>query len=442
MTPAAIVRALRAIQPGRRTGVVRRVGPMRVEASGPLADKGDLCQIHAPAEHESSALAEIIAIGDDHIVLSPYDPDFIVSTGALVERVGGANRCPVGDAFAGRLVDPFAELLDGGAPLAVDTDAALHGTVLSPMARVDSKSMVETGIRAIDALLPVGKGQRVGVFSASGAGKTTLLRQLIVQVDCDRCVICLVGERGREIEELWSLLSARPDSKRFTCVAAASDRSAPMRARAVNQAMALAEHWRDRGEHVLFVLDSTTRYAMALREVGLAAGAPPTLRAYPPNVFAALPRVVERCGAARTGGAITAVMTVLAETDDVDDPISETMKALLDGHIVLSRPYAEQGRFPAIDIGRSVSRLAPALMSKPHATAAQRVSAMLSTYEEARLLIDSGLYKPGANSKTDDAIRENAAIVGFLKQGASDRAALADTLQRLAILAARGASYA
>lgn len=442
MTPAAIMHALRAVEPGRRTGVVRRVGPMRVEASGPLADKGDICLIHAAGAHAGIASAEVIAVNDDHIVLSPYDPDFIVSTGACVERVGGASRCPVGDAFAGRLIDSFAAPLDGGVPPLADADAPLHGAVLSPMARVDSRSMAETGIRAIDALLPIGKGQRIGIFSASGVGKTTLLRQLISQIDCDRCVICLVGERGREIEDLWSALSARKDKERFTCVAAASDRSAPMRARAVHQAMALAEHWRDRGEHVLFVLDSATRFAMALREIGLAAGAPPTLRAYPPNVFATLPRVVERCGAARKGGAITAVMTVLAETDDVDDPIAETMKALLDGHIVLSRPHAEQGRFPAIDVGRSVSRLAPSLMNAPHAAAAQRVVAMLATYEEARFLVDSGLYKPGANAKTDDAIRENAAIVGFLKQSASERAAMADTLQRLAGLAARGASYA
>lgn len=297
---------------------------------------------------------------------------------------------------------------------------------------------METGIRAIDAMTPIGRGQRIGVFAASGVGKTSLIRQLIQQSTCDRVVVCLVGERGREVELIWSELAGSERVNSFACVAATSDQSAPMRARAVAQAAALGEYWRDQGEHVLLIVDSVTRYAMALREIGLAAGAPPAQRAYTPNVFAALPRLVERCGASKAGGALSAVFTVLAETDDVDDPITEAMKALLDGHIVLSRAIAEQGRFPAIDILRSASRQAERLSTPAHLAAARRITALLSAYEDARLMIESGVYKAGASAEIDAAIKERPRITEFLRQTQQDRTPLAETLHRLSNLGAGG----
>jgi flagellum-specific ATP synthase len=230
-------------------------------------------------------------------------------------------------------------------------------------------------------------------------------------------VICLVGERGREVEGIWTHLSARPDAKKFTLVAATSDETAAMRARAANTALCLAEYWRDRGEHVLLVVDSVTRLAMALREIGLAAGEPPTVRAYTPNVFGALPRLVERCGATRSAGSITAIMTVLSETDDVDDPIVEVMKSLLDGHIILSRSLAERGHFPAIDVSRSISRQAAKLVDKPHAAAARSAIALLGVHEEARVMIESGVYKSGASPEIDRAITARTALMAFLQQG-------------------------
>jgi flagellum-specific ATP synthase len=280
---------------------------------------------------------------------------------------------------------------------------------------------VVTGIRAIDGLLPLAKGQRIGIFAASGVGKTSLLEQLAAQIECDRCVLCLVGERGREVEGIWRQVSKRADAGRFTLVAATSDESAALRVRSANVALALAEHWRDQGEHVVLIIDSVTRLAMALREIGLASGEPPTVRAYTPNVFAALPRLVERCGAVRSGGAITAVMTVLSETDDVDDPIVEVMKSLLDGHIVLSRKLAERAHFPAIDVPRSISRLSPGLMAPPHAAAAREAIAMLGTYEEARLLIESGMYKQGASPEIDRAIAMRDRLSGFLRQSQDEK---------------------
>jgi flagellum-specific ATP synthase len=244
-------------------------------------------------------------------------------------------------------------------------------------------------------------------------------------------VLCLVGERGREVESIWRAVSTMSRPERFTCVAATSDLSAPLRVRALHQALALSEAWRGEGKHVLLIVDSVTRFAMALREIGLAAGAPPTLRAYTPNVFAALPRVVERCGAAKAGGSITAVMSVLSETDDVDDPIVEVMKALLDGHIILSRQLAEQNHFPAIDVIRSVSRQSERLMKPAQAIAARRAIAVLSTYEDARVMIESGIYKPGANAKLDEATALREGLLEFMRQGGGERTSYSETVSWL-----------
>jgi flagellum-specific ATP synthase len=282
--------------------------------------------------------------------------------------------------------------------------APLHGIVPGPLERAAPNRVASTGIKAIDALLTLGRGQRVGIIAASGVGKTSLIEQLAVQTDADHIILCLVGERGREVESLWRKVSARDDRGRFTLVAATSDESAAHRTRAPLVALALAEHWRSMGRHVLLLVDSITRLAMALREIGLAAGSPPTVRAYTPNVFSALPRLVERCGALRSGGAITAIMTVLSETDEVDDPIVELMKSLLDGHIVLSRTIAEQGQFPAIDITRSVSRGVETRLAVAHREALRECVAMLSAYNDARVMIETGSYRSGTNKLVDRAI--------------------------------------
>jgi flagellum-specific ATP synthase len=290
---------------------------------------------------------------------------------------------------------------------------------------------LQTGYRAIDAMLTLGVGQRVGVFAGSGVGKTTLLAGLVKNVQADVCVLCMVGERGREAQDFWQGVLDDRTREHSVMVVASSDQPAVLRARSVLAALAHAEFFRSQGKHVLLVLDSITRYAMALREIGLAAGEPPTVRAYTPNVFAALPKVVERCGALRSGGAITAVLSVLAESDDIDDPMAETMRALLDGHLVLTRQLAERRHFPAIDVSRSVSRVFHQVTHREHRRLAAEANTLLSTYESSRTLIESGFHVEGANPVLDRAKLLHPRLMGFLRQEADAPSPHQDTIAAL-----------
>ncbi|HEX9933328.1 MAG TPA: FliI/YscN family ATPase [Allosphingosinicella sp.] len=428
------VRRIDETEFARSYGYVRKVAAGLVEASGPAAPLGELCEIESPGGRRS-VLAEVAAVEEKRVVLIPLEEHGAIVPDARVRSRPMRDRVPVGDAFAGRAVDALGRPIDGRGAIAADAFVPLRGEVPKPMDRSNPSRVLATGLRAIDGLLTLGEGQRVGIFAASGVGKTSLMEQLAEQIESDRTILCLVGERGREVEAISRQLGKRPDAQRFTIVAATSDESAALRARAASYALCLADHWRARGEHVLLMVDSVTRLAMALREIGLAAGAPPTVRAYTPNVFAALPRLVERCGATRSAGAITAIITVLSETDDVDDPIVELMKSLLDGHIVLSRTLAEQGHFPAIDVARSVSRGAERLVSREQVEAMRGVVAMLTAYEESRVMIESGVYKSGTNAVVDRAIAARPAINAFLRQERCDKARIDQSVRTLQGLA-------
>jgi flagellum-specific ATP synthase len=437
--PHAFLRHLEEADLAPAFGHVRKVAAGIVEATGPVGAPGDLCEIQgdpggAPDGHWIPA--EIVAVDERRVVLVPFEQDATISPGARVVAKPLHRRVPVGDAFAGRAVDALARPIDGGPAIVGTATASLAGIVPRPMDRADPSAVLRTGLRAIDGLLTLGVGQRVGIFAASGVGKTSLMEQLATQTASDHCILCLVGERGREVEAMWRLLSSREDRSRFTLVAATSDESPALRVRSVQYALCLADFWRARGEHVVLMVDSVTRMAMALREIGLAAGAPPTVRAYTPNVFSALPRIVERCGATRDGGAITAIMTVLSETDDVDDPIVELMKSLLDGHIILSRSLAEQGHFPAIDIARSVSRQSERLVTADQAMAMRDAAGLLAAYDEARVMIESGVYKSGTNPSVDRAIAARPALGDFLRQPRQEVAGFEQTVRSLKGLAA------
>jgi flagellum-specific ATP synthase len=436
MSAAALRARLRATDPVQRTGRVRGVFSTHIEADGPNVPLGALCEVETRTLEGAGTLqAEVVRVAPDRIVLSPFDEAGATFAGATVAARGPANRVPVGRALLGRVVDALGRPVDGAGPVAADAHHPLHGTATGPLDRVSPARPLDTGVRAIDGLLTLGIGQRIGVFAASGVGKTSLMTQIARQTKADVTVVCLVGERGREVEAMWSQGLPADVRARTTMVAATSDQSAAMRVRAGHYGLALADYWRAEGAHVLLLLDSVTRLAMAMREIGLAAGEPPTVRAYTPGVFATIPRLVERCGALRAGGAITAVMTVLSETDDVDDPVSEMMKSLLDGHILLSRDLAEQGHFPAIDVPRSVSRQAEGLVAPAQREHARRVCEWLSIHAASRTLIDAGLYVKGANEALDQAIARHPDAVAFLRQARDHRAAPAETTAALARLA-------
>ncbi len=436
MNQQSFLEQIRATELVARTGRVTRVSRTHIEADGPAVPLRTLCTIDL-AEHQDGLdaeplLVEVVALSRDGVVLAPFEDARATSLGARVTARSESQFVPVGDALLGRAVDGMARPLDGGPPILASSFHPLLAKPTSPLDRVSPSVPLETGIRAIDGLLTLGKGQRIGIFAASGAGKTSLLGQLARQIEADCCVVCLVGERGREVSAFWNESLSGAARAKSTVVAATSDQSAAMRLRAAEYALAIADHWRGQGRHVLLLIDSVTRLAMALREIGLAAGEPPTVRAYTPNVFAAVPKFVEGCGALASGGAITAIMTVLSETDDVDDPLAELMKSLLDGHIVLSRTLAEQGRFPAIDAPRSISRLASRVRTSNHQASAETAIALLGTYEGARILIETGVYAQGADPEIDRALERRPALLSFLKQRQDERTSLANCQAALA----------
>jgi flagellum-specific ATP synthase len=425
-----VIAKIRATEPVKRIGTIQRIMPTWLEADGPNVPVGTVCRIDRPAI-KNDLLAEVIRVDQSGLALVPYSEVTGLSVGARIVATAGEARVPVGMGFLGRAVDALGNPIDGGDAITPDRFSKPNPDPPQPFERETTNDILTTGIRAIDGLLTMGRGQRVGIFAASGVGKTSLLSQMLRQVQADVCVTCLVGERGREVEAIWSRDLTANARKHSVLVAATSDQAAALRVRAVHQAIALACYWRDAGLSVFLVLDSVTRFAMALRELGLAAGEPPTVRAYTPSVFAIIPRVIEQCGALKSGGSITAAITVLSESDDVDDPLSELMKSLLDGHLLLSRTLAERGHFPAIDPLKSVSRNSGDLLDAAHRRAARKGLALMSRYESARSLIDAGLYSAGSNAEIDEAIARQPALDAYLQQELGERSSLPDTIEAL-----------
>ncbi|MGH8038014.1 MAG: FliI/YscN family ATPase [Pseudomonas sp.] len=409
------VQALQCIDTATLCGRITRITPTYVEADGPGVSLGSLCRIDRYGQ--ASLLVEVAKVEVGRVTLVPFGPLTALHVGDRVEALTIGATLPVGQGYLGRIIDALGNPLDGKGPINHCLQRRpLAGATTAVLDRVSPTQPLETGFRAIDSLLTLGIGQRVGIFAGSGVGKTSLLGGMARHVAADICVLCLVGERGREAEEFWEEALTEEARKRSIMVLASSDQPAIMRARSVLVALTLAEYFREAKSHVLLLLDSMTRYALALREIGLAAGEPPTVRAYTPSVFAALPKVIERCGALKQGGAITAVMTVLAESDDIDDPMTDTLRALLDGHIVLTRELAEKRHFPAIDVPRSISRVSGRVSNKPQQRAAADAISQLSLHDSSRMLIESGLYIAGGSSALDRAIALRPELMDFLRQ--------------------------
>jgi type III secretion protein N (ATPase) len=420
----------RAWQPLARGRVVEAVGTL-VRATGVHARVGELCALTDLATGYSGS-AEVVGFVGSDLWLSPMGHLDGLSASTSVAPTGRRHEVAVGDFLLGRVVDGMGlAVLDGGPPLPADAEfAPVWQSAPAPLARPPIVEPVAVGVRAIDGLLTLGRGQRVGIFAPAGCGKSTLLAMLCRNAAVDVTVVALVGERGREVADFLDEGLAGAARSRSVMVVATSDRPATERLKAALVATAYAEHFRRQGKSVLLLVDSITRLARAAREIGLAAGEPPTRRGYPPSVFVTLPRLFERAGRA-AAGAITAFYTVLEETDDGSDPIGEEVRSLLDGNVVLSRRLAHRGHFPAIDVLASVSRLMPRLASAEHEALARRARELLARYDDVELLLRIGEYRRGSDGTADAAIDCRPALEAFLQQHAQEKFALRDTLRQL-----------
>jgi ATP synthase in type III secretion protein N len=419
---------------GRVTDLVGLV----MRATLPSARLGDTVVVLRPPLPPLDA--EVIGFSEGRITLVPLGEPEGVGPGSLVESRGGALSIRCGPSLLGRVLDGLGRPIDGGPPLESSADLEewpIDRPAPAPLERPRVTRPLTLGIRAIDGLATVGEGQRLGLLAGSGVGKSTLLGQIARSTEADVTVIGLVGERGREVRDFIETALGPAGLSRSVVVVATSDSAPLVRLKSAAVATAVAEHFRERGQRVLLLVDSLTRYARALREIALAAGEPPARRGYPPSVFARLPRLLERAGSS-SAGSITAIYTVLVEGDDLEEPISDEVRAILDGQIVLSRDLAERSHFPAIDVLRSLSRLMPQLADDRQLSAAARLRRIVSTYERRRELILLGAYRPGSDPETDHALARIAAVESFLRQGPLERCSREETLERLHSLTAEG----
>ena len=433
MTEAALDSLLDSL---RRTSTIERRGRL-VEAVGTTlrvtgidARIGQMCEIVEPATGHAVP-AEVIGLAGEAAILTPLGEMRGLSPGAEVLVRGGEDSVPFGEALLGRVLDGRGQPIDGGAPLPRSLPSQpLYAPAPAPMARTLIDAPLATGVRAIDTLLTIGQGQRVGVLAAAGGGKSTLLGMLARFAAADIIVIALIGERGREVREFIEDSLGPEGLARSVIVCTTSDRPAMERVRAAHHATAIAEGFRSQGLNVLLLMDSVTRFARALREIGLAAGEPSVRRGFPPSVFAELPRLFERAGT-DAQGAITGIYTVLMEDEEDSDPIAEEVRSILDGHIILSRKLGAAGHYPAIDVLGSLSRLFPRLAGPDHRAAAMRVRALMAKYAEIEFLLQVGEYKPGTDAVADKAIAARAEIEALLRQDADRNEPFSQSLMLL-----------
>jgi FliI/YscN family ATPase len=408
----------------RPVGSVIEVAGTLVHIAMTGGSLGDVVEIETAV---GPIACEVVGFQERTLLAIPLQPARQITPGATVHMRGALNTIPVGDALIGRLVDPFGQPLDGKRAPKCTARVPLDNGALPVSQRGEVDHRFDTGVRAIDALLTCGRGQRIGIFAGAGCGKSVLVEQIASQAEADVIVVGLVGERGREVRELL----ASPRRDRMVIVAATSDRSPLERVRGALAATAIAEYFRERGKNVLLVLDSLTRFAMSLRELGLALGEPPATKGYPPSVFAALPRLLERVAPSQGGGAITGFYTVLVEGDDLADPVADSARSLLDAHIVLSREMAARGQFPAIDVLASASRVARRVASPPVLALATKTRDVLSRRRHAQELQALGAYNPGANPALDSALATGERIDQWARQAPDEPSAFDATISGL-----------
>ena len=410
-------------------GKIDKIVGMTVESTGPVCNIGDVCEIEV-AKGKETCYAEVVGFRENQVILMPYDEMEGIGYGSAVKNTGDKLKIPVTNALIGRTVDALGNPIDGKGPIQGEAYYPITGTSSNPMERPRIDTPIELGVKSIDGLLTVGKGQRMGIFAGSGVRKSTLMGMLARNVKADVNVIALVGERSREVVEFINRDLGEEGAKRSVLVVATSNQSAMMRSKCTLTATTIAEYFRDQGMDVLLMMDSLTRFAMAQREIGLSIGEPPVARGYTPSIYADLPKLLERSGNFKQGS-ITGIYTVLVEGDDSNEPVSDTVRGIIDGHIMLSRKVAMSNRYPAIDILASVSRLMNDIVLPEHKQAASKFRELLSVYEENFDLISIGAYKKGANPQLDEAVDKIEELYGFLKQQVDESYILDETIIQL-----------
>jgi flagellar protein export ATPase FliI len=412
-------------------GRVREVVGLLVRATVPDARVGELCLIQT-GRSEKAVKAEVVGFQGSDVLLMPLGDLVDVGPQSAVTPTGGCLTVPAGEALLGRVLNGLGEPMDEEfrGPLTAETRYPVYGTPPDPLKRQRVTKPIEIGIRAIDALLTCGEGQRIGLFAAAGVGKSTLLGMIARNAGSDVNVIVLVGERGREVRDFLEHDLGPAGMKRSVVVCATSDRPSLVRLKAAYVGTAIAEYFRDQGMRVMLMMDSVTRFARAQREVGLACGEPPARAGYTPSVFAELPKLLERAGNS-AAGSITAFYTVLVAGDDMNEPVADEVRSILDGHIILSRDLAARGHFPAIDVLQSISRVMSAVAGEGHKSSARKLRETLATYEKQKDLILLGAYERGSDPRVDFAIAKIHEVEEFLKQGTHERASIGDTVVRM-----------
>lgn len=411
-------------------GLVTRVVGLLIESEGPNACVGELCEIETHGGKNKVAAA-VVGLKENRLLLLPYGKLDGLTLGSRVVAKGQTFAIPVCDQMLGRVINAFGQPLDEDGVLCTREQRPIRHEPPKPLQRERINQVFETGIRAIDTLLTLGKGQRVSIMAGSGVGKSTLLGMLVRNSVADVIVVALIGERGREVLDFIERSLGPEGLARSVVVVATADEPALVREAAALSAMTIAEHFRDQGQHVLLLMDSLTRFAMARREVGLAVGEPATSRGYTPSVFSELSCLLERCGTQRGGGSITGLFTVLVEGDDIHDPIADSVRAIVDGHIVLTRELANHGHFPAINILGSVSRLMSDLANNQQAALARQVRQTISVLDKNKDLVELGAYRHGSNPALDDALSRRAPLDTFLQQGVDEQLSREQALQQL-----------
>ena len=422
MKAASLIDKIPNIDTFKKFGKVNRVVGLMIESQGPESSIGDVCKIHVNSSKNGHQiiLAEVVGFNNEFVVLMPYTSIREISIGCLVEGTGKPLEIKVGPELIGKVLDSMGNPFDGSnLPRGLVT-VPTEKDPPNPLKRPPIHEQLEVGVKAIDGMLTVGSGQRVGIFAGSGVGKSTLLGMIARNTKADLNVIALIGERGREVREFIERDLGEEGLKRSIVIAATGDQPALMRIKGAFTATAIAEYFRDRGLNVMLMMDSVTRVAMAQREIGLATGEPPAQKGYTPSVFSILPKLLERTGT-NIHGTITAFYTVLVDGDDMNEPIADTVRGILDGHIVLDRSLANKGQYPAINVLKSVSRLMNHIASPEHVKAAERLRELYYTYAKSEDLINIGAYKRGTSKEIDEAIQYEPLITNFLKQSYKEK---------------------